>query len=173
VSILGNATGSRRSARSVEWGCDSLDVLPRSTRRALRLAADEVALWPGQVVLAAGSPVHWLFVVVSGELTLRDGDRDLRVLRQGSTYGALETIVPQRHAEAELVARDVSRVLTVPKRAYTALVATDPAFGEWVMRSLAAELVQPPAGSGPRLAEEPGRRGPGGETTQPPVGSGP
>ena len=125
------------------WGCDSLDVLPRPTRRALKLAADEVGLWPGQVALAEGAPVQWLFIVVSGELTLRRGGRDMRVLGRGCTYGALEALAAQSHAEAELVARDVSRMLTVPKRAYSALVATDPAFGEWVMRTLAAQDLRP------------------------------
>ena len=148
MSILGNAARARLSGAPADWGCDSLDVLPRPTRRALRLAADEVSLWPGQVALAAGAPVRWLFIVVSGELALRDGMRDLRLIGRGRTYGALEALAAQSHAEAELVARDVSRVLTVPKRAYSALVATDPAFGEWVMRSLAAEQVRPPAGPG-------------------------
>ena len=138
VSILGNAARSRRSGPSDEWGCESLDILPRTTRRAIKLAADESVLWPGQVALSAGAPVQWLFIVLSGELVLRDGTRDRTVLGPGSTYGALEAMAPQRHAEADVVARDVTRILTVPKRAYSALVATDPAFGEWVMRTLAS-----------------------------------
>ena len=144
MSILGNAARARRSGAAAEWGCDSLDVLPRHTRRALRLAADEVGLWPGQVVLAEGAPARWLFVVVSGELAVRRAGRDIRVLGPGCTYGALEALAAQSHADADLVARDVTRVLTVPKRAYSALVATDPAFGEWVMRTLAAQEAHRP-----------------------------
>ena len=139
MSILGNASRSRRSAPPIEWGCDSLDLLPRPTRRALQLAADETTLWPGQVALAEGAAVQWLFIVLSGELVVRRGGRDLRVLGQGDTFGALDALAAQSHAGADLVARDVTRILALPKRAYTALVATDPAFDEWVMRTLAAQ----------------------------------
>jgi CRP-like cAMP-binding protein len=140
VTILGNRL--RRPNGRMYLGGSGLEHLPVRSRRALDAAADEAELLPGAVALAQEAPVHWLFVVLDGELALRRDGRDVRVLRAGATYGALE-MLSGRHAVGALVARDVTQVLTMPKPRFTALVAEDPAFGRWVLQALARHQDQP------------------------------
>ena len=137
MSILGHGL-RRRSERWWETGCASLDLLSDRTRQELRRRADQYTAWPGQTLLAEGGLVSWVFVVLDGELALRKDGRDLRILRGGCLYGALEAVT-HTYAPADLVARDVTRVLTLPIPVYTGLAATRPDFAWWVIRALAGE----------------------------------
>lgn len=137
VSILGNGPRVRRG-RPEELGLESLDLLGERARQALRRTGDRYTVWPGQVVLAEGAQVNWVFVVLSGELTLCRRGRQARVLGAGATYGALEAVMSSA-APGDLVARDVTEVLALPVRSYRALIETHPDFASWIIRSLAAE----------------------------------
>lgn len=93
---------------------------------------------PGQTVLLEGRSVKWVFIVLEGELVLRRCGQDVTRLRAGCLYGALESLTSGR-APADLVATELTRVLAVETRAYTALVETRADFASWVLRALARQ----------------------------------
>jgi CRP-like cAMP-binding protein len=119
-------------------GTKSLDNLSPRTLQELCRRGDRYTVWPGQTVLAEGSRVQWVFLVLDGELVLRRRGKDLEVLRAGCLYGALETL-HHTHAPADLVARDVTRVLALPVNAYTGLVQTHPDLAFWVLCAVARQ----------------------------------
>ena len=138
MSILKHGAELPRS-RPADPRRQTLGLLPERTRKALTRAGDEFCALPGQVVVRAGDSLRWVFIVLDGELVLRRAGRDQRILRAGSVYGALEA-VGHSHPSAELVARDITRVLALPIRAYRGLAQTDSEFGYWVISSLAREI---------------------------------
>lgn len=135
MTIFGNEARRRHEASR------ALDRLPKRARRALEAAADRATIGPGRVALADGVAVRWLFVVLDGELVLREQGTDRRILGPGSIYGALEMLSGE-HAAGALVSRDVTTFLTIPKSRFAALAASEPGFADWVLRTLAAGRTQ-------------------------------
>lgn len=115
-----------------------MDSLSPRTCQELCRRGDQYTAWPGETLVAEGSTMHWIFVVLDGELVLRHDGRDLRVLRAGCLFGGLESL-EAAHAAGDLVARDVTRVLALPVNAYTGLVQTHPDFAFWVLRAVARD----------------------------------
>ncbi|HMC39663.1 MAG TPA: cyclic nucleotide-binding domain-containing protein [Acidimicrobiales bacterium] len=135
------STARNRKVRKRRWwetGCASLDTLCAQTLQELCRRGDQYTAWPGQTLLAGGTRVHWVFVVLDGELVVRRGETDLQVLHAGCIFGGLESLGPIE-APGDLVARDVSRVLALPVNAYTGLVQTRPDFAFWVLRAVARD----------------------------------
>lgn len=125
----------RKGGSPSAW--DGLASLPPKAQRAVDACADVSVVWPGQVVLGAGTAVRWLWIVTDGELALRRGGRDVRILRGGDLFGVAEMLGGPT-AGASLVSRDVSRFITIPKRNFTALVESEPGFAAWVLRAEAS-----------------------------------
>ena len=128
----------RRKTRWWDLGCESLDSLPPKTLQELCRRGDQYTVWPGQTVLTEGSRVYWVFLVLDGELVLRSGGQDVRILGAGCLFGGLETL-HESYAPADLVARDVTRVLALRVDAYTGLVETHPELAFWVLRAVARQ----------------------------------
>ena len=111
-----------------------LGTLPHETLWAIDRAGDRCVVWPGEVLVRAGERIHWLCIVLDGELAERRAG-DERVLRAGEIFGAVE-LVGRSPAVGSLIARDRTAVLAIPEQRFRALVGTQAAFGEMILRGI-------------------------------------
>ncbi|TML37323.1 MAG: cyclic nucleotide-binding domain-containing protein [Actinobacteria bacterium] len=140
------AGGERDDLGAVE----RLAALPGPVLRALDSAGDRCAVWPGYVVVDRGAPVHWVWIVLDGELAVDGDGRPERVLRRGDVLGVVETVARVRSA-TRVVARDRTALLAIPERQFTALVDTQAPFAGMVLRAVAR--AQAGERAGPALSD--------------------
>jgi CRP/FNR family transcriptional regulator, cyclic AMP receptor protein len=92
---------------------------------------------PGEVVIAAGQPADFLYVILSGEAkVLRRGGRPLRV---GDYFGEL-ALLDSEPRSASVVAAGQLHVIKFPRRVLREIVERDPEIALGMMTVLAKRI---------------------------------
>jgi CRP/FNR family transcriptional regulator, cyclic AMP receptor protein len=90
----------------------------------------------GGEVFAEGDSGHEMFGVISGTVELRKGDRTVRVLEPGDTFGEM-AIVANEPRSLTAVASEPTQLAVIDERTFLFLVHETPMFAVQVMRSMA------------------------------------
>jgi CRP-like cAMP-binding protein len=97
-----------------------------------------VAFEPGEVVIRAGEPADAFYVIVRGRAGVA-GEHLSRTLREGDYFGEI-ALIDGGPRSATVIAVDELRTLRIPKSAFLALLAREPALGRGLMASLARRV---------------------------------
>ncbi len=102
----------------------------------------------GQVVFAEGEPGTAMYIVRTGSVELRAGDRFLERLGPGGVLGEMALVDPAPRSATAVAAEDCSLVV-IDREVFDNLVRKVPGFALEVMRIMAARLrrsnARPPA----------------------------
>jgi CRP/FNR family cyclic AMP-dependent transcriptional regulator len=93
----------------------------------------------GGTVFAEGDPGREMFGVISGTVELRKGDRTVRSLEPGDTFGEM-AIVGNAPRSLTAVATESTLLAVIDERAFLFLVHETPMFAVQVMRSMAERI---------------------------------
>src|ERR1035438_6052069 len=94
---------------------------------------------PGQSIFQAGDPGEAMYIVVEGEVEIRDGSVLLETSGQGSIVGEL-ALIDDEPRSATAVAKTVCRLVAVDRRRFQYMVQETPLFALSVMKVLADRL---------------------------------
>ncbi len=93
----------------------------------------------GAAVFAEGDAGREMFGLISGAIALRKGDRTVRTLEPGDTFGEM-AIVSGETRSLTAVASEPTVLAVIDERAFLFLVHETPMFAIQVMRSLAERI---------------------------------
>jgi CRP/FNR family transcriptional regulator, cyclic AMP receptor protein len=93
----------------------------------------------GDVIFREGDPAQELFIVQSGEVEIRLGNRLLETLPQYSIFGEMALIDSAPRSPTAIAATDV-RLVTVSEKQFLFLISNTPYFALNVMRIMARRL---------------------------------
>jgi CRP-like cAMP-binding protein len=93
----------------------------------------------GEVVFEKGVRGDTMFIVTSGAIALRDGERTLDVVQAPGLFGEMALIESQPRALAAVVETD-AELVEIPARSFWVLVNETPYFAQLVMRVMAQRL---------------------------------
>jgi CRP/FNR family cyclic AMP-dependent transcriptional regulator len=93
----------------------------------------------GQVVFEEGQPGNEMYVVQSGSVELRAGQRLLETVGAGGVLGEL-ALVDQEPRSASAVAVETSRLVAIDREHFMLLVKKVPGFALEVMRIMSRRL---------------------------------
>ena len=94
---------------------------------------------PGAFVFRAGEPGDLMFVVIEGEIEIREGQHVLEVAGPGSIIGEM-ALIDDEPRSATVVARTNARLVPVNRRRFEFMVQETPFFASAVMKILADRL---------------------------------
>lgn len=109
--------------------------VPGRTLAAVAQRATEVQVDEGGLVIEQGAVEDHLFVIVTGRLVARDGERVLREMGAGSTVGELAALAPQPRS-AEVIALVPTLLLRIDRRVLDELLADHPQLARGIITSL-------------------------------------
>ena len=95
----------------------------------------------GEVVFREGEPAHELFVIKSGKVEIRTGNRLLDTLDDHSIFGEMALIDASPRSATAVAATDVTLV-PISEKQFLFMVRQTPFFALNVMRTLAQRLRQ-------------------------------
>src|SRR5262249_8466224 len=93
----------------------------------------------GEVIFREGDPAHELFIIQSGEIEIRLGNRVLETLPQYSIFGAM-ALIDSSPRSAMAVAVTDTKLVSVSEKQFLFLVSNTPYFALNVMRIMARRL---------------------------------
>ena len=93
----------------------------------------------GETVFAEGDTGADMFGLISGTVELRKGERVVRMLEPGDTFGEM-AIVSQGPRSLTAVATEASQLAVIDERTFLFLVHETPMFALLVMRSMADRI---------------------------------
>jgi CRP/FNR family cyclic AMP-dependent transcriptional regulator len=93
----------------------------------------------GDVIFREGDPARELFIVQSGEVEIRLGNRLLETLAQYSIFGEMALIDNAPRSATAIAATDV-RLVSVSEKQFLFLISNTPYFALNVMRVMAQRL---------------------------------
>ena len=99
--------------------------LDRSHIQSLSSLGRFVSLKSGQFVCRQGEPGRDLFVIVSGSVVVRQGDRIIARLDAGDVVGEL-AILDEQSRSADVVANEPARLLKIDGAGFSALLEANP-----------------------------------------------
>jgi diguanylate cyclase (GGDEF)-like protein len=102
-----------------------LETLSEGAIRQLVGACREIILVPGEVLCHEGDVGRAMFVVLSGNLVVSKGGKQVAVGRPGDCFGEM-ALIESRGRAATLRALDDTHVLEIPKATFTEQLATLP-----------------------------------------------
>ena len=110
-----------------------------SVRAVCANTQEQRELASGETVFAEGDTGREMFGLISGTIALRTGDRTVRVLEPGDTFGEM-AIVSEAPRSLTAVATDAAVLAVIDERSFLFLVHETPMFAIQVMRSLAERI---------------------------------
>jgi CRP/FNR family transcriptional regulator, cyclic AMP receptor protein len=93
----------------------------------------------GDVIFRQGDPAHELFIVQSGEVEIRLGNRVLERLPQYSIFGEMAMIDSAARSATAIAASD-AKLVPVSEKQFLFLISNTPYFALNVMRVMAQRL---------------------------------
>ena len=93
----------------------------------------------GETVFAEGDAGREMFGLIEGTIELRKGDRTVRLLEAGDTFGEM-AIVSDVPRSLTAVATEPARLAVINDREFLFLVHETPMFAIQVMRSMAERI---------------------------------
>jgi CRP/FNR family cyclic AMP-dependent transcriptional regulator len=93
----------------------------------------------GEVVFEQGDDGDVMFVVVSGTVALRDGERTLDTVEAPGIFGEM-ALIESKPRSLSAVVEDSAELVEIPVRTFWVLVHETPYFARLVMRVMAARL---------------------------------
>ena len=93
----------------------------------------------GDVIFRQGDPAHELFIVQSGEVEIRLGNRVLETLPQYSIFGEMALIDSAPRSDTAIAASD-AKLVSVSEKQFLFLISNTPYFALNVMRVMARRL---------------------------------
>ena len=93
----------------------------------------------GDVIFRQGDPAHELFIVQSGEVEIRLGNRVLETLPQYSIFGEMALIDTAPRSATAIAASD-AKLVPVSEKQFLFLISNTPYFALNVMRVMARRL---------------------------------
>jgi CRP-like cAMP-binding protein len=93
----------------------------------------------GDVIFRQGDPAHELFIVQSGEVEIRLGNRVLETLPQYSIFGEMALIDSAPRSASAIAASD-AKLVSVSEKQFLFLISNTPYFALNVMRVMARRL---------------------------------
>jgi len=101
--------------------------------------ADEIDLPSGKELTREGAPGREFFVLIEGDATVTQGDREVNRLGAGDFFGEI-ALVKQQARTATVVADTPVRALVITDRSFRSLLERSPEIEQKVMSALAARL---------------------------------
>lgn len=105
----------------------------------LARAGESRSLSAGDVVFEQGDEGDVMFVVVSGAVTLRDGERTLDTVEAPGIFGEM-ALIESKPRSLSAVVEENAELVEIPARTFWVLVHETPYFARLVMRVMAARL---------------------------------
>jgi len=93
----------------------------------------------GDVIFRQGDPAHELFLVQSGEVEIRLGNRVLETLPQYSIFGEM-ALIDSAPRSATAIASSDAKLVPVSEKQFLFLISNTPYFALNVMRVMARRL---------------------------------
>jgi CRP/FNR family transcriptional regulator, cyclic AMP receptor protein len=93
----------------------------------------------GDVIFRAGDPAQELFIIQSGEVEIRLGNRVLETLSQYSIFGEM-ALIDNAPRSATAVAVGDAKLVSVSEKQFLFLISNTPYFALNVMRVMAPRL---------------------------------
>jgi len=93
----------------------------------------------GDVIFRQGDPAEELFVIRSGKVTIRFGDRVIETLEEHTIFGEMALLEDESRSATAVAASDVELV-PIGRKQFLFLVSETPHFAINVMRVLARRL---------------------------------
>jgi CRP-like cAMP-binding protein len=93
----------------------------------------------GDVIFRQGDPAHELFIVQSGEVEIRLGNRVLETLPQYSIFGEM-ALIDSAPRSATAIASSDAKLVPVSEKQFLFLISNTPYFALNVMRVMARRL---------------------------------
>lgn len=134
-------------------GVPGFDLLDDHTLLMI-VGASVNLVWPkGRVVFTRGTPGEALYVVLSGEVRIHDGDKEIARIGPGDYFGEMSLLLHTMHTK-DVEATEDSELLVLLKESFRSLLESSPDLDALVRRRLRERL---PASDGlaEAVAEEP------------------
>lgn len=101
--------------------------------------ADEIDLGEGKELTVEGQPGREFLVIIEGDASVRQGDREINRLGAGDFFGEI-ALVEDRPRTATVVAETPIRALVITDRSFRTLLERSPEIEGKVMSARAARL---------------------------------
>ncbi len=109
--------------------CDMTRHWSHATRVDFGKASQMRECKEGDVLVQEGEPNHWFFLIYRGEVSVRQKDKELRVLKQGETFGELSLIGDGRGTASVVVKSPTASFLLVQGRDFLGFITRDFSVG--------------------------------------------
>lgn len=113
--------------------------LSRKDLETLARSADTVAVGAGTTLVKEGAAGHEFFVVLSGEVSVAVGDREVAVLKEGEWFGELALIDPAPR-DATVTTLTPAELLVIDGRRFLPLLEEVPVLARKILVGLARRV---------------------------------
>lgn len=120
-------------------GVPLFSELGRKQLEEVASIADEIDLKPGTDLTIEGTPGRQFFVLIEGEATVTQGDREINRMGPGDFFGEI-ALVKDEPRTASVVAETPVRTLVITARSFRTLLDRSPEIEGKVMSAVNARL---------------------------------
>jgi CRP-like cAMP-binding protein len=120
-------------------GVPLFSELGRKQLEEVASIADEIDLKPGTDLTIEGTPGRQFFVLIEGEATVTQGDREINRMGPGDFFGEI-ALVKDEPRTASVVAETPVRTLVITARSFRTLLDHSPEIETKVMSAVNARL---------------------------------
>ena len=97
------------------------------------------AIPAGETVFREGEAGHEMFIVRSGAVEMRRGDRVLATMREGQYFGEMSMLIDSPRTATAVVVGD-AELISIRRESFDAILRDNPAIGRSILRELAERL---------------------------------
>lgn len=97
------------------------------------------ALLAGETVFHEGEPGHEMFIVRSGAVEMRRGERVLATMRAGQYFGEMSMLIDSSRTATAVVVED-AELIAIRRESFDAILRDNPGIGRSILRELAERL---------------------------------